>query len=260
MRALSRTTLVATVTAATALHLSAPAAAIDDLLPPEDRAAIAAGTEDAQRLYDLLPEADVPSGDADGEAEPAEGADGSSLDEAAPETAPEATPEPVVHVLARGESLADVATLHGIDGIDGWRRLFDANPHIEDPDLVTTGTHVRIPAPGEEVAPRELPAPPPPPRREGGERTSRAGGGGGGGGAGVWDQLAACESGGNWAANTGNGYYGGLQFSASSWAAVGGTGLPHEHSRGTQIAMGERLRAAQGWGAWPSCARRLGLR
>jgi hypothetical protein len=76
----------------------------------------------------------------------------------------------------------------------------------------------------------------------------------------VWDRLAACESGGNWAANTGNGYYGGLQFSVRSWAWVGGTGLPHEHSRATQIAMGERLLARQGWGAWPSCSRKLRLR
>ena len=75
-----------------------------------------------------------------------------------------------------------------------------------------------------------------------------------------WDALAQCESGGNWAINTGNGYYGGLQFSASSWRAVGGTGLPHEHSRETQIAMGERLRASQGWGAWPHCSSKLGLR
>jgi hypothetical protein len=76
----------------------------------------------------------------------------------------------------------------------------------------------------------------------------------------VWDRLAQCESGGNWHINTGNGYYGGLQFSASSWAWVGGHGLPHEHSRETQIAMAERLLARQGWGAWPSCSRRLGLR
>ena len=72
--------------------------------------------------------------------------------------------------------------------------------------------------------------------------------------------LDVIEAGGNWGINTGNGYYGGLQFSLSSWRAVGGTGYPHEASRETQIAMGERLRAAQGWGAWPACSRRLGLR
>lgn len=76
----------------------------------------------------------------------------------------------------------------------------------------------------------------------------------------IWDQIAACESGGNWAINTGNGYYGGLQFSLSSWRGVGGTGYPHEASRETQIAMGERLRANGGWGHWPACSRKLGLR
>lgn len=76
----------------------------------------------------------------------------------------------------------------------------------------------------------------------------------------VWDSLAACESGGNWHINTGNGYYGGLQFSLSSWRGVGGTGYPHEASRETQIAMGERLRASGGWGHWPACSRKLGLR
>jgi resuscitation-promoting factor RpfB len=77
---------------------------------------------------------------------------------------------------------------------------------------------------------------------------------------GVWDRLAQCESNGNWAINTGNGYYGGLQFSASTWRAYGGTGLPHEHSRAEQIRVAEVLRAAEGgYGAWPTCSRRLGL-
>jgi hypothetical protein len=76
-----------------------------------------------------------------------------------------------------------------------------------------------------------------------------------------WDALAECESGGDWSINTGNGYYGGLQFSQSSWQAVGGPpGLPSEHSRETQIAMGQRLQAAQGWGAWPACSAELGYR
>ncbi len=75
-----------------------------------------------------------------------------------------------------------------------------------------------------------------------------------------WDALAQCESGGNWQINTGNGYYGGLQFSLGSWQGVGGTGYPHEHSRETQIAMGQRLYASSGWGAWPACSSQLGFR
>jgi len=73
-----------------------------------------------------------------------------------------------------------------------------------------------------------------------------------------WDRLAQCESGGNWAINTGNGYYGGLQFLASTWRAYGGTGLPHQHSRETQIAIAERVRADVGMRAWPGCSRKFG--
>jgi hypothetical protein len=76
----------------------------------------------------------------------------------------------------------------------------------------------------------------------------------------TWDALAECESGGNWAANTGNGYYGGLQFSASTWRSVGGTGLPSDHSRETQIHFGQILQARSGWGQWPHCSAELGLR
>ncbi|HEY6416859.1 MAG TPA: transglycosylase family protein [Acidimicrobiales bacterium] len=74
-----------------------------------------------------------------------------------------------------------------------------------------------------------------------------------------WNELAECESGGNWGISTGNGYYGGLQFSLSSWHAAGGSGYPHEHSASEQIARGEVLQDMQGWGAWPTCARVVGL-
>jgi putative cell wall-binding protein len=76
----------------------------------------------------------------------------------------------------------------------------------------------------------------------------------------TWERLAQCESGGNWAINTGNGYYGGIQFSLSSWRAVGGAGYPHQNSKWEQIHRGELLQARQGWGAWPACSRKLGLR
>ena len=75
----------------------------------------------------------------------------------------------------------------------------------------------------------------------------------------VWDKLAECESGGNWSINTGNGYYGGLQFSLSTWRAYGGTGMPHEASREEQIAVAKRVQADQGWGAWPACTAKLGI-
>ena len=71
-----------------------------------------------------------------------------------------------------------------------------------------------------------------------------------------WDAVAACESGGNWAINTGNGYYGGLQFSMGTWRANGGSGSPHNASRSEQIRVAENVLHSQGIGAWPSCGRR----
>ncbi|AWB83688.1 resuscitation-promoting factor [Corynebacterium liangguodongii] len=79
----------------------------------------------------------------------------------------------------------------------------------------------------------------------------------------VWDAIAQCESGGNWAINTGNGYQGGLQFNASTWAAYGGTQYAPTADLATreqQIAIAEKTQAAQGWGAWPACTAKLGLR
>jgi hypothetical protein len=76
----------------------------------------------------------------------------------------------------------------------------------------------------------------------------------------TWDALADCETGGNWESNTGNGYYGGLQFSLSTWRGVGGTGYPHEHTREEQISLGIKLQQRSGWGQWPACSRKLGLR
>ena len=78
---------------------------------------------------------------------------------------------------------------------------------------------------------------------------------------GVWDRIARCESGGNWHINTGNGYYGGLQFSAGTWRAYGGTAYAptaDRASRSAQIAIATKVQSAQGWGAWPTCSARAG--
>jgi resuscitation-promoting factor RpfA len=75
----------------------------------------------------------------------------------------------------------------------------------------------------------------------------------------AWDKLAQCESGGNWSTNTGNGYYGGIQFNTQTWRAMGGSGMPHTASKAEQIAVAERTLAAQGWNAWPACSRKMGL-
>ncbi|WP_063795035.1 MULTISPECIES: transglycosylase family protein [Streptomycetaceae] len=80
--------------------------------------------------------------------------------------------------------------------------------------------------------------------------------------AGVWDKVAACEATGNWAINSGNGFYGGLQFTSSTWAAFGGTAYApqaHQATKAQQITIGEKVLAAQGPGAWPVCSVKAGL-
>lgn len=79
----------------------------------------------------------------------------------------------------------------------------------------------------------------------------------------VWDRLADCESGGRWNINTGNGYSGGLQFAPSTWTGFGGrefAPVAHQATRAEQIVVATRVQAGQGWGAWPACTRKLGIR
>lgn len=76
----------------------------------------------------------------------------------------------------------------------------------------------------------------------------------------IWDKIAACESGNNWSIDTGNGYFGGLQFSQGAWESVGGSGNPAGASREDQIDKGKKLQAIRGWGAWGECATKLGLK
>ena len=76
----------------------------------------------------------------------------------------------------------------------------------------------------------------------------------------VWAKLAQCESGGDPKTNTGNGFYGMYQFTLETWQSLGGTGYPHEADAATQTAMAKKLQAQAGWGQWPGCADKLGLR
>ena len=69
----------------------------------------------------------------------------------------------------------------------------------------------------------------------------------------VWDAVAFCESTNNWSINTGNGFYGGLQFSMRTWNAHGGSGMPNEAPAWRQAEVGERVRQSSGLGAWPHC-------
>lgn len=103
------------------------------------------------------------------------------------------------------------------------------------------------------------PPPPPSPPAASAPSPATTGSTSGSSSAGVWDRLAQCESNGNWSADFGNGYYGGLQFHPQTWRSVGGSGLPHEASKAEQIRRGELLQQRSGWGQWPACSRRLGL-
>lgn len=167
--------------------------------------------------------------------------------------------------VASGDTLSAIAGRHGTTYV----RLFDANPNIQDPDLIVPGEILRIPAADEQLpdrlaaltpppapspAPVAAPAPAAPASAPAPVAAAPASGA-----SGVWNELAQCESGGNWAANTGNGFYGGLQFTLSSWQAAGGSGYPNQASASEQIARAQVLQAHQGWSAWPACSAKLGL-
>ena len=184
--------------------------------------------------------------------------------------------QPKVVQVQPGDYLAKIAAENNTT----YPRLYDANTNIKDPDIIFPGESLRIPAPDEKLpsrtapeenpsapaakpasqAPAEKPAPRAAPKSRAAQPkfnpspvVSTSDGS-------VWDRLAQCESGGNWSISTGNGYYGGLQFSLASWRGVGGSGYPHQASRAEQISRAEALKARQGWGAWPACSSKLGLR
>jgi LysM repeat protein len=182
----------------------------------------------------------------------------------APETPQK--PEPKMVEVQPGDSLVKIAT----ENETTYPRMYSANEKINDPNVIYPGDTLRVPTPDEQLPDRPLPAPAPVPvsapvqqRAAPVTRSSQVQSTPAPaiiGDVSVWDAIARCESGGNWAINTGNGYYGGLQFTLSSWRGVGGSGYPNEASREEQIARAEMLRARQGWGAWPACTSKLGLR
>jgi LysM repeat protein len=188
--------------------------------------------------------------------------------------APAPAPQPKVITVQPGDNLTKLAEANNSTSL----RMFYANTNVSDPDLVYPNEQLRVPTPDENLTPREVPAnqpvvtpaasepaqapapaaaprvaAPAPVSHAVSSAPAVAGGS-------VWDRLAACESSGNWAINTGNGFYGGLQFTLSSWQAVGGSGLPNQASREEQIMRGQMLQARGGWGNWPACSAKLGLR
>lgn len=165
--------------------------------------------------------------------------------------------------------VGDYLTALATNNDSTMERMFYANTDIADPDIIYPGDKLRVPSADEQLTPREIPVnavattPAPttyseteysPSTRSYAQPAPAVAGGS------TWDQLAQCESGGNWSINTGNGFYGGLQFTQSSWTAAGGSGSPQNASREEQIRVAQNLQSMQGWGAWPACAAQLGLR
>jgi LysM repeat protein len=173
-------------------------------------------------------------------------------------------PQPKVITVQPGDYLTKLADENQTTSL----RLYYANADISNPDLIYPNQQLRVPTEDENLTPREVPtnqqiAVPTTeesnqaataPRAAAAAITAPSVAGGS-----VWDNLAACESGGNWAINTGNGFYGGLQFTLGSWQAVGGSGMPNQASREEQIMRGQMLQSRGGWGNWPACSAKLGL-
>ena len=163
-------------------------------------------------------------------------------------------------VVNPGDTLDGIATAHQTT----YLRVFDANTSIQDPDLIYPGDSLRIPAADEQLPDREIPAdylaanPLPaatpsytPSYTYSAPKAAPVSYNSGT----SWDAIAACESGGNWAINTGNGYYGGLQFTQATWAGAGGLAYAPRADLATpaqQIAVASTL----GLGNWPVCGAR----
>ena len=160
--------------------------------------------------------------------------------------------------LDQGNTRVDV---EGEDGLrhDTWQvKLVDGDEvdrELVDEEIVREPTD-RVVLVGTRTPP---PPPPPPSSSSSGSRSGPSGAPAADDP--VWDRLAQCESNGNWSNISGNGlYYGGLQFHPDTWRSVGGSGMPHQASRAEQIYRAQILQARSGWGQWPACSRRLGLR
>jgi LysM repeat protein len=186
-------------------------------------------------------------------------AQGGQARPSAPENKPAQT---TIEMVDPGDTLSAIATAYQTTYV----RLFDANVHIVDPDIIHPGQQIRIPAPDEQLASRMMPAQqvaavrPAVSAAPAAAKKSYASVAASGD---IWDRLARCEASGNWAINTGNGYFGGLQFTAGTWTRHGGGAYAARAdlaSREQQIDIAQRVLATQGWGAWPACSAKLGLR
>ena len=175
---------------------------------------------------------------------------------------------PASYTVQQGDSLSAIAT-HTYGKAADWPAVWWVNRHqVANPNLITAGQRLRLPASGQvpawmaRAAQAAIPAPPPapaavsvtqpsPPAAASVSTAAPASSGGAN-----WSAIAACESGGNWSASTGNGFYGGLQFTEQTWLGYGGgqyASSANQATKAQQIAVAERVLAGQGIGAWPTC-------
>jgi LysM repeat protein len=175
---------------------------------------------------------------------------------------------PASYTVQQGDSLSAIAA-HTYGKAADWPAVWWVNRHqMANPNLITAGQRLRLPASGQvpawmaRAAQAAIPAPPPAPAAVSVPQASPPAAGpvstaapASSGGA-NWSAIAACESGGNWSASTGNGFYGGLQFTEQTWLGYGGgqyASSANQATKAQQIAVAERVLAGQGIGAWPVC-------
>jgi LysM repeat protein len=175
---------------------------------------------------------------------------------------------PASYTVQQGDSLSAIAA-HTYGKAADWPAVWWVNRHqVANPNLITAGQRLRLPASSQvpawmaRAAQAAIPAPPPapaavsvtqpsPPAAASVSTAAPASSGGAN-----WSAIAACESGGNWSASTGNGFYGGLQFTEQTWLGYGGgqyASSANQATKAQQIAVAERVLAGQGIGAWPTC-------
>jgi LysM repeat protein len=176
---------------------------------------------------------------------------------------PTAHQAPASYTVRPGDSLSAIAA-HAYGTRADWPAVWWANRHqVANPNVIAVGQRLQLPASGRVPswmarAAMAATATGSAPAAQAGpaapvQATSAAPGSSGGGN---WAAIAACESGGNWSANTGNGFYGGLQFTQQTWLGYGGgqyAASANLASPAQQIAVAQRVLAAQGRGAWPVC-------
>jgi Transglycosylase-like domain/LysM domain len=175
---------------------------------------------------------------------------------------------PASYTVQQGDSLSAIAA-HTYGKAADWPAVWWVNRHqVANPNLITAGQRLRLPASGQvpawmaRAAQAAIPAPPPAPAAVSIPQASPSAAAplstaapASSGGA-NWSAIAACESGGNWSASTGNGFYGGLQFTEQTWLGYGGgqyASSANQATKAQQIAVAERVLAGQGIGAWPTC-------